>query len=533
MPSPEHETYQEQLTDALRQLANDPDLRRRIDQLADVIAVFYHLDLEGAAQILGRCYAASPRGGNPWAPLALFRAVLLGHLIDQPRFPTLSRALRGCPVLRAIAGFSEEQQRSHTRPAPGASTFYDFCNRLLDGPRSPDRPIPPSTQNTRRASTPRHPQDRPDRADHNRDKKGVSTKTQRVSERLRQQLQKARHLDNPDDLNTRLGEILLSCAVLESARRGLFGDLSALTVSGDGSPLPTAANGRGRRACDCPKTTRCGCPRLFSDPDACWGYDSYRETYFFGHHFYELGVYRDGVDLPLHVRLDPGNETDHTASLKALEWLNKALRAHYPGMAISTFIADAGHDGMPVYQYCQEWSIDTVIPLSGPAPASHPSRAEVSLSPAGVPMCAAGVEMARWGTSGADRRLNFICPLRAKKIAQCPIAPESQLDWHCTGQKYGPTVTVASKTDPRLFPSIPRGSTRYKRLYSQRSGTERSNNVKKHGQGVLGCRHRRAHLWQIRLVGVAVLQHARAWVRDQDHHAFIAELLGEQEAIAA
>jgi hypothetical protein len=532
VPSSQHESYQAQLTDALRRLASDPDRRRLIDHYDDAIVIFYNLDLEAVEAILASCYARSPRGGKPWEPLAVFRSLLLGHLIAKPRFAALSQALRGCPVLRAIAGFSPEEEASHTQPAPGTSTFYDFCNRLLDGPCCPQRTLTETQQLARQVKTPRNAQGRRDKKDEKADKKGVSKDTERVSEKLRKQLLAARDCANPDDLNTRLGHILLSCAVVESARRGLLGDISQLPLSGDGSPLPSAADGGGRRDCDCDPKTRCDCPRLYSDPTATWGYDSYRKIYYFGHHFYELGVYRDGVDLPLHVRIDPARETDHTAAMKAMDWLGKALRDDYPGVAGTSFIGDAGHDGMPMYRFCQDWSMSTVIPLSRPAPASHPSRGEVKFSDRGVPLCQANVEMTPRGTAGKDCRPLYLCPLRANKIARCPLAPDGQDDWHCTGQKYGPVVTVAPKDDLRLFPQIPRNSARYKKLYRQRSGTERSNFIKKYGQYVLSCRHRRSHLWHIRLAAVAVLQHAKAWCRDIDSQRFIADLLGEQEAAA-
>lgn len=532
MPSHQHQSYQAQLREALRGLSSDPDRRRLIDQYADIIVIFDNLNLEAAEAILTASYAPSPRGGDPWCPVAILRSLLLGHLIGKPRFPGLSKALRGCPVLRAIAGFSPEAQQTHKQPAPGTSTFYDFCGRLLDGPRCPQRTMTQSQLLARQTRTPRFAQDRRDKKTEKDDKKGVSKETERVSETLRKQLLDARDCTNPDDLNTRLGHILLSCAVIESAQRGLLGELSALPLSGDGSPIPSAASGRGHRCCACEGKTRCDCPRRYSDPSATWGYDSYRETYYFGHHFYEVGVYADGVDLPLHVRIDPANETDHTASMKAIDWLGKAFRDDYPGLTGERFIADAGHDGMPVYRFCQDWSLKTVIPLSKPAPASHPSREGVKFSSQGVPLCSAGVEMAAHGTSGRDRHPLFICPLRANKIARCPLAPAGEDGWHCTGQKYGPTVKVAPKDDLRLFPQIPRNSARFKELYRQRSGTERSNFIKKYGQHVLSCRHRRSHLWHIRLVCVAVLQHAKAWCRDLDSQAFIAEILGEQEAAA-
>ncbi len=535
MSSPEHAQYQEQLIGALRRLSHDPDLRRRIHHNAHAIAILYTLDLQPAHLIIAPCYATFPRGGCPWQPVAIFRAILLAHLIERPKFAQLSAELRGCPVLRAIAGFSTDEQDSHDQPAPGTSTFYDFCSRILDGPRSALLPKQErlSKLQSRRANSPRRPQQRRDKKVEKADKKGVTKSTKRISERLRLQLLDARESENASDLNTRLGHILLSCAVIESAQRGLLGDIGALDLSGDGSPLPTAAFGKGQRCCDCPRQIRCDCPRLFSDPDACIGYDSYRERFFFGHHFYEVGVYQNGHDLPIHVRIDPGNETDHTASMKAVDWLAKAFRDTYPGFSGTTFIADSGHDGCPVYRFAQSWSLDTVIPLGNKVPATHPSRNEISLSKRGIPLCQASIEMTPWGSAGPDKRRIFICPLRAKKIAVCPLAPESQPDWHCRPElKYGPSVSVASQDDPRLFPRIARNSRRYGKLYRQRSGTERSNNAKKNGYHVSLCRHRRSHLWHIRLVTAAILQHASVWVSRHDALAFIADILGEQEVAA-
>ena len=85
----------------------------------------------------------------------------------------------------------------------------------------------------------------------------------------------------------------------------------------------------------------------------------------------------------------------------------------------------------------------------------------------------------------------------------------------------------------RLFPLIPRNSERYKTLYKLRSGTERSNNLKKGVYALPGCRHRRASFWLIRLHLAALLQHAKAWVAEMDARAFVAALLGEPQEAAA
>lgn len=562
MPSPEHQTYQDQLVLALCKLAHEPDRRRCIDNYAVAIVILYHLDLSPATPILEQGYADSPRGSKPWSPLPVLRALLLGHLIGAIKPNDLSQRLRGCPVLRAIAGFSREEMDAHDQPAPGGATFYDFFHRLFDGPQRTgcEHVQPPSRQQARRA---REPQPKKGRTSQNTDdnktkektvKKTSSRKARRsrretqkekaraqaiaggVTERLVGQLQAARDSHNPNDLTERLGQILLECGIQHSAQRGLLGDVTALITTGDGSPLPTASDSHGRRVCECEKTTRCDCPRVYSDPDATWGWDHYRETYFFGHHFYEVSVTSEGRDLPLAIHLDPANETDHTASVKTMDRLHKRLRDHASGWSIDLFIADAGHDSLAEHQFHRSWSVRPVIPLAKKAPATHPSRGEVKLSDRGVPVCQAGIEMASWGSAGhgSARRPLFLCPVGAGKIAQCPLAPAAEPTWSCRPDlKRGPSVTLSPQDDPRLFPLIARNSAQYKKLYRMRSGTERSNSLKKGVYALPGCRHRRASFWLIRLHLAALLQHAKAWVVELDACAFVAALLGETQEAAA
>ena len=113
-----------------------------------------------------------------------------------------------------------------------------------------------------------------------------------------------------ESLETRLGRILLHVAVAPSGERGLLGDLAAMIVAGDGNSLVTGARPLGRRTCSCPKDGKCDCPRRFADPDATWGWDSYREIYVYGHRFYEVAASGSGHDRPIALSLGPGNETD-------------------------------------------------------------------------------------------------------------------------------------------------------------------------------------------------------------------------------
>src|SRR5690606_24777584 len=79
-----------------------------------------------------------------------------------------------------------------------------------------------------------------------------------------------------------LQQLFQTMFVFPSAEKGLLGDTNSFRVIGDGSPIETGARSFGKFLCDCRKAGnwKCGCKRQFSDPDATWGWDSYREKYY-------------------------------------------------------------------------------------------------------------------------------------------------------------------------------------------------------------------------------------------------------------
>lgn len=544
MPTPEHEAYRSSVLEWFRKHGEEPGVADELERYGDALLVLWHLDLSPARPVLQRCYAPSPRGARPRDPIGMLRLCLLAVLVVQTSLNKWVRDLSASRVLRVLGGLGDERR-------PGVGTFYDFFHRLHDGPvrKCCEHVERPSDNERRRAKSPRSRPKKPPK------KKGAPKGTQseskkqrrrrktqrdkdpvkqsaavdtRVTGQLVERLRAADQCANPDDLLGRLGDILLDVGVAESARRGLLGDLDALLVGGDGSPLRTGAARYGRKTCDHPRRERCGCPRIFDDPDAQFGWDAHRECHFFGHHFYELSTSVAGHDLPLALRLDPGNESDFTASLATYDWLRKALRQRGWDWTIAALIQDAGHDGELNYRYPLEHGVAPVIPLARSAPAVHPSRPDVRLSKRGAPLCEAGVEMAPWGSAGADRRV-FICPVKAKRIGRCPLAPEHDPTWVCRpDQKYGPAVSLRVSDDPRLCPPIPRNRPRFQQLMNLRSGCERSNAVKKETFRLEQARHRRASFWMIRLHLIALVQHARAWVASESADDLVALLLGRQ-----
>jgi len=546
-----HEFYRNSIRKWIRKHGDEPGVRDELSKYADVLLVLWYLDLEPARPTLKACYAPNPRGGDPHDPLVMLRCLLLALLVGQPSINKWVADLAGSRVLRILTGLPDDKR-------PGVGTLYDFMHRLHDGPirRTCEHVERPSVVERRRALEPRP---KPAKKDARKKKEAAKKRKKTwararrkshtvkqapppdeaqadlgsVTERLVQELSKSEHLPNANDLLGRLSDILIDVAVLESAKRGLLGDVEALTLGSDGSPLRTGANRFGKRACDHSPRERCDCPRIFTDPDATWGWDSHRKVWFFGHHFYETSASIAGVDLPLSIRLDPANETDMTASLRDLDHLRRALRERGSDFSIAKWVADAGHDAEAIYGYCIDRGIIPIIPLAKEAPAQHPQRGDVRLSKRGVPLCQGNSEMAYWGSGGKGTTL-FICPKKANKCERCPIAPDDDPNWVCKPDlKWGPAVNVKTDQNPRLCPPIPRNSSRYEELYKLRSGTERSNSVKKEIFKLEAARHRRASFWLIRLHLIAVLQHAKAWARGLSGEELLDELFCEDYAAAA
>ena len=555
MPSPEHEAYRNQLAEWIREHAHEPDVVEQLELHAELLLVLWHLDLGPAREILARCYAPSPRGGDPWDPLVMLRCMLMAVLLGQTSLNAWPRELAGSHVLRKLAGIPEHRGR------PGVGTLYDLMHRLHDGPVrcTCEHCERPSVAERRRSRTPRERTRRPERPKSK--KKGEEKHPRRAraekraakraeaktpaaqrpaklgsaTEQLVRTLDAAESQGNPFDLLGRPSDLLMNIGVMESARRGLLGDLGSLVAGGDGSPLRTGANRYGRRTCSHTFSERCDCPRLFSDPDATWGSDSHRETYYFGHRFYEVSVSTQGHDLPLGLRLDPANTSEFLTSLHTIDHVRKARRKRDPDARLGTAVLDAGHDGEPIHRYCRyciDRDIQPIIPLKQAAPAVHPARPDVPLSKRGVPECQGDVEMTAWGTAGAGRTV-FICPVKAKRLDRCPLAPDDEPGWVCRpDQKVGPTRIIKVDHNPRLCPPVPRNTSRFRTLYDLRSGTERSNAVKKETFRLEAARHRRASFWLIRLHLCALLQHAKAWVAGLDARALLDELLGHGQEMS-
>ena len=81
----------------------------------------------------------------------------------------------------------------------------------------------------------------------------------------------------------------------------------------------------------------------------------------------------------------------------------------------------------------------------------------------------------------------------------------------CSDSKYGRTVHLAMKDNPRLINIPPRDSEDWKTEFNARTSAERSNKREKLDFKLEDGRHRSTKMWYCRLYHIMMLQHLDAW----------------------
>ena len=81
----------------------------------------------------------------------------------------------------------------------------------------------------------------------------------------------------------------------------------------------------------------------------------------------------------------------------------------------------------------------------------------------------------------------------------------------CSDSKYGRTVHLATKDNPRLINIPPRDSDEWKTAFNARTSAERSNKREKYDFLLENGRHRSSKMWYCRLYNIMMLQHLDAW----------------------
>ena len=394
-------------------------------------------------------------------PKSLLKLFLLNldnlFSVVKPLYPELGRPAKNqCEIIRSLVLMVDTKEYSITdwvdkthsdsliqilcgfnNHIPGLASYYDLLHRLWLS-KKPDR--------IKLRKFKRKPNK------HYKANQKLPNRRPGVVRRLVNALQQ----DSLPDIRPEriLQEILKHAVVKPSAQLGLLGDIDDFTIAVDGSPYyADGSSPYGVKVCNCKAegNYHCDCPRKYSDPDASWGWDSYREQWFYGNTLFAVTAANSQNDLPIYLHMAQASRHDGVSTVFAV----RNVINMFPKITIKKFLADGAMDDYSIYEMLLKRNIQPFIPL--PENTKFPTLEyypEISsFDDHGRPICPAGYCWTHWGFDAKKQRHKYRCPFAAKGE---PI-PNS---WTCTccnkgKSAYGPSFYLKSNNDIRLFPPVP------------------------------------------------------------------------------
>ena len=262
VPTMGHEQYQQHVRKWLERYEDDDAFQKSLDRHFKEASIITELDLDKAIPILAPLYCPTGQG-QPRDAVCMFRSLLLMTLLKEPSITRWVDRTREKSLLAILAGFDPED-------VPGIGTYYDFINKIIDGPYRKRLPgeIRRSEYNAKRHE--RHLKKESE------DKKAQRDANQSASQKLADKLLVEAGQPRKEDFQKTLEDLLVLIGILPSAEAGLIEDLHHLAVTGDGSILQTGASPNGKPTCSCRKEGVSGCshPKRYTSPTAQWCFDS-------------------------------------------------------------------------------------------------------------------------------------------------------------------------------------------------------------------------------------------------------------------
>jgi len=434
--------YQQFILDQLdHTLRYDPGLLREYEDLISKLWIF---DTDILYDAMLPCYSLTERPAI-FQPEILRVCIAMTHL-KIPIHHWIS-TLENNFILRTICGLRRSQ-------IPPNGAFYDFISRIIRLDEQPEikgkKRKPKKKLKKGEKLPPKHP--------------GVVA-------RLVKAVKKGRRLNHRPEL---ILQQIFAIIVNQSVKLGLIG--KTLSLSGDGTCMPTGASSRGKRICDCKDKGifYCNCKRKFSDPNATWGWDSHNEHYFYGYTGYFLSTHNNElkIDLPVYLRLVEAKRHDSISAVIALAEF-KDLNTE---LTIDTFMSDSASDNNATYDLLNYWNIKAVIALGKTNEGTSWYKGEITINDEGIPVCPAGHNMVFNGPciEAHRSRYKWRCPRTPKKskLERCAACDG------CSPKEYGRVkYTPFDDNDLRLHPLIPRHSAEFKHKMNERTAAERINNT--------------------------------------------------------
>ncbi len=188
-------------------------------------------------------------------------------------------------------------------------------------------------------------------------------------------------------------------------------------------------------------------------------------------------------DLPLYPRLQPASRHDALSLVVS----SVEFKQLFTLGTVQKMLLDAAHDAEAIYLLLDHQSTEPFIDLNNRSKKNTKTGVDIQISPAGVPICPAGLKMKPNGRDNFQNRQKWRCALACRHENSCKTP--------CSTAKYGRTYHTHSKDNLRLFPKTLRDSDKWKLIYKRRSSIERSNKREKIDYQLEAGRHRSTKLW--------------------------------------
>lgn len=459
----------------------------------DIMEKFWNLDLSEVDLFMQDRYSVF--GPPPRQPSDMLRSILLSVAFKCTSYTHWATDLKENHLHAILSGFP-------VGDTPGVGTFYDFHSRLWLSDQNNISPTvhPPKEK-------PKKPKKKGEKA----------APVEKVT--VKQLLEKFEQQPPPDmQPCARLFALFQEIFLKHSVSEGLI-NLKSLSLAGDGTPVCTAAQERKKRTCDCLKKgiRDCKCDRIYRQPDCNIGWDSHRNRFYFGYDLYMMTASDSENDLPVFPFLSPASRHDSHGFL--YNWFS--MKQFLPHATVKKVLLDSAHDAMPFYQYFHSMGITPFIDLNGKGGRPPVYKNDFTINENGVPICPQGHIMRRDGTEPAKGRSKFKCPKISRKGGGLTCTCENP----CSEAKYGRTVHLVLKDNPRLFNDPPRGSKEWKLEYNARTSAERCNKREKLDYKLEDGRYRSSKMWYCRLFCIMMCQHLDAWVLPKT--SLLKDLLGQ------
>jgi len=268
-----------------------------------------------------------------------------------------------------------------------------------------------------------------------------------------------------DRILYKLQSIFNDLVLIPSLDKGMI-DTDELVLSGDGSCLHIHASKHPRKVKEGNDDEDL---YRYSAPDADIGWDSDLESFYLGYTFYNISYHskENGIDLPVYINLEKASRHDALNCMSAFGQMldmNEDLHPKYVCL-------DSASDANAIYQY---FRLNHIIPVIDHNKRNE-SKAKMKeekeyISNDGIPVCKKGEKMIYFGYDIQRSRKKFRCPLIMGKIKECPYKEQ------CSSSAYGRVIYINDADEARYGGPLVYRSEKWKKIYKNRTSTERVNN---------------------------------------------------------